>query len=119
MNVVIIGASDKLERYSYKALKKLKVTGHHIFPVHPRLKDIHGIPVFYSLSDIKEPIHTVTIYVGAEKSSALKDEIFKINPKRIIFNPGTENQALLEEAKTHGIEVVEGCTLMMLASGVF
>jgi uncharacterized protein len=119
MNVVVLGASEKEHRYSNMAVKRLKDNGHNVFPVHTTAKNIHGISVYRSLSDIKEEIHTITVYVGKELSDKMADDIINANPKRIIFNPGSENYDLSDMAEKKGIEVVFGCTLVMLASGVF
>ncbi|HRU01709.1 MAG TPA: CoA-binding protein, partial [Victivallales bacterium] len=94
MNVVILGASLKQERYSYKAMKALEIEGHKVFPVNPSINEIENIKVFHSISEIKEPIHTITIYLSPERSSKLTDEILALKPKRVIFNPGAENEEL-------------------------
>ena len=119
MNVAVLGASDKADRFSYQAVKLLQEKGHAVFPVHQRVKTIDGGPVYKSLKDIKEPIDTVTLYVAADISSALAEEIFSVKPRRIIFNPGAENPDLAQKAKKEGIEPVEHCTLVMLRSGDF
>ena len=66
-----------------------------------------------------EPLHTVTVYLGAARSTPLIDQILAAEPERIILNPGAENDALTEAASSVGIEVVEGCTLVMLETGLF
>ena len=64
-------------------------------------------------------IHTVTLYVGPNNQSSIIEEILQLKPKRIIFNPGTENPEFIEKAKRVGIETVIGCTLVMLSVGNF
>lgn len=119
MNVALIGASDKPERFSYQALILLKQKGHQVFPVHQRLKTIEGLAVFPSIKDIMETIDTVSLYVSADISSSIAADILGIRPKRIIFNPGTENPDLAQKARAQGIGTVNGCTLVMLGSGQF
>src|SRR5262245_48036497 len=119
MNVAVLGASDKEDRFSYKAVKLLQENGHQVFPVHQRVKTIDGQPVYRSITDIKEPIDTITLYVAADISSSLAGDIFSVKPRRIIFNPGAENPDLAQQAKAKGIEPVEHCTLVMLRTGVF
>ena len=119
MNVAVIGASDKPERFSYQALALLKQKGHKVFPVHQRLKTIDGMAVFSSIKDIAEPIDTVSMYVAADISSGLAADILGIKPKRIIFNPGAENQDLALKAQAQGITTINDCTLVMLRSGSF
>ena len=119
MNVAVIGASNKPHRYSYKALKLLQEKGHTAFPVHMRIKDIDGLTVFPSVSDIKEDIDTMTMYVSKDISDKLAEDILEKNPSRIIFNPGAENQDLLEKAKDAGITTINACTIVMLKTEQF
>lgn len=119
MNVAVIGASDKFERYSYQAVKLLLERGHRVYPVHPRVRHIDGLEVYQTIGAVSAEIHTVTLYVGPVRSTAMSGDIFGCKPKRIIFNPGAENPALMEEAGKSGISTVVGCTLMMLKTGQF
>lgn len=117
--VVILGASNKTDRYAYMAQQGLVNRGFRVLPVHPTIKEIDGVPVFTSLTDIKEPVNTITLYVGADRSTAVMQEILNLKPKRIIFNPGAENKTLLVEAKKQGIEALDACTLVMLSTNTF
>ena len=119
MNVAVIGASHKPNRYSYKAVKLLAEKGHIPFPVHPVIQTIDGIHVYKRLSDIAEPIDTVTVYLSAENSNKVADDILNNGAKRIIFNPGAENSELAMKLKEKGINVIEACTLVMLKTGQF
>jgi len=119
MNVAVIGASDKPERFSYQALTLLKHNGHRVFPVHQRIKTIEGTPVYPSIKDITEPIDTVSMYVSPDISSNLASDILNVKPRRIIFNPGTENPDLSQKAEAQGITTIDNCTLVMLRSGQF
>ncbi len=117
--VAILGASSNPDRYSYKAFHMLKHYGHLPVPVSPKLKDLEGTPVLASLSDIRTPIDTLTMYVGPDLSNQLKNEILSLKPKRVIFNPGSENSVLQEELQKAGIHVVEACTLVLLKTDQF
>jgi predicted CoA-binding protein len=118
-NVLILGASAKPQRYAYKALYLLKQHGHRIIPVHPKLSEIDGIKVFNSLSEVVTPIDTLTLYVGAQRSQGIIEDIVKLNPGRVIFNPGSESE-LLEQALTNAsISYQHDCTLVMLETGSF
>lgn len=119
MDVVLVGASDNPDRYSHRALLLLKENGHRVIPVHPRLQEIEGLPVRHSLKEVSGPIHTVTLYVGKDRSDGMRDEILALGPKRVIMNPGAENDALAEAARAAGINVVYGCTIVMLTTGQF
>ena len=117
--VAVIGASAKPHRYSYQAVMLLKEKGYEVFPVHKRLKEIEGIPVFSSILEVPGPVDTVTLYVNADISSSMKEDFLKKRPRRIIFNPGAENPDLKSAAEASGIITVEGCTLVMLKTGQF
>ena len=119
MHVVVIGASDKPERYSYQACKLLQEKGHTVYPVHQRIKMIDGISVFASIKDIVDPIDTISMYVASDISSLLADDILAKKPKRIIFNPGAENPQLATQAQLKGIKTIEACTLVMLRTEQF
>jgi len=119
MNVAVLGASAKPARYSHQAMKLLAAHGHTVFPVNPAGGVFAGFPVFRCLSVIAEPVNTITVYLSARNSASLRDKILAAVPHRVIFNPGTENSMLAAELKRNGIEVVEGCTLVMLTTNQF
>lgn len=119
MKVAVIGASNKTDRYSYQAVMLLKEKGHEVYPVHQRIKEIEGIPVYPSIKNVKEPIDTISMYVAADISNQLGNEIIAKKPRRIIFNPGAENPELEKKALEKGITPVNACTLVMLRTGQF
>ncbi|MFH2049876.1 MAG: CoA-binding protein [bacterium] len=119
VKVAILGASPKEDRYSYKAVRLLKQNGFQPIPVHPAGHTVDGIEGLKSLTDISDPIDTLSVYVNSNISNGEKDNILKLKPRRVVFNPGTENSALAAFLKGEGIEVVENCTLVMLNLGIF
>ena len=122
-NVVILGASPKPERYAYKAMKRLQEHGHKTLLVNPGLTTIENQSVYASLKDLSaqsnEAIDTLTVYVKQDITLQVLPDILEMNPKRVIFNPGTENSKVASELSAAGIEVVEGCTLVMLSTKQF
>lgn len=118
-NVAVLGASPKPERFSNQAITLLGRYDYRPIPVNPAFTEIDGLTCFPNLSAIAEPLHTITIYLRRARSTPLIDEIVAANPRRIILNPGAENEALAEAASSAGIEVVEACTLVMLRTGLF
>ena len=117
--VVILGASDKPDRYSHKAQLLLREHGHEVVPVHPKLASIEGVPVVADLSQVSGAVDTVTMYVGAAISSGLADKLIALKPRRVIFNPGSENPALVAKLEAADIAVEEACTLVLLRTGQF
>ena len=117
--VVVLGASNQPERYSFLAVQMLTENGHRVIPVHPSLTEILGIPVRSSLGKVTEPIDTLTLYLGAERLEKLIPEILELHPRRVIFNPGTESPALQAALTAAAIPWIEACTLVLLRTGQF
>ena len=117
--VAVLGASNNPERYSNMAVRRLREAGHHVIPVSPAFPAIEGLPVAKSLGEIEEPVDTLTLYVGPQRLAALTDEILRLAPKRVIFNPGTESPELAAALDRAGITHLEACTLVMLQTGQF
>jgi predicted CoA-binding protein len=117
--VVIVGASDNPERYSHRAQLLLRQHCHEVVPVHPKLTQIEGVPVIADLSAISGPVDTVTMYVGPAISAGLGDKLAALKPRRVIFNPGTENAVLEQQLSAAGIICEEACTLVLLNTGQF
>jgi predicted CoA-binding protein len=118
-NVAVLGASPKAERYSNQAVRLLGRYDYRPIPVNPAFSEIEGLTCYPTLAAIGQPLHTITVYLSPARSTPLIDQILAANPRRIIMNPGAENDALAEAASSAGIEVVEGCTLVMLKTGLF
>jgi predicted CoA-binding protein len=117
--VAVLGASAKPDRYAYQALVLLREYGHRALPINPAFDEILGEKCYPKISDAPGPIDTVTLYLGQARSNPLIAEIIGAKPRRIIMNPGAENATLATKAEEAGIEVVEGCTLVMLRTGQF
>ena len=119
-NVAVLGASNNPERYSYLAVKLLKEKGYNVLPISPKEKNILGISCISDLRGlIGNDIYTVTVYVNPQISSSLSQELLNLHPKRVVFNPGSENAKLSQTLKDEGIEVIEACTLVMLRANTF
>ncbi len=117
--VALLGASGNPERYAYLALKLLLEKSHRVLPVNPALAEIEGLEVAASLSDLTEPVDTLTLYVGAARLPAMAEEIVRLKPGRVIFNPGTESPELQAALDQAGIPWLEACTLVLLRTGGF
>lgn len=117
--VVVVGASANPERYGNQAVARLIGRGYTVVPVHPRAREVHGIPVVRRLDDIAGPVDTVTLYVSPAHSAELSDALVSLWPRRVIFNPGAENRDLRSRLEFAGIECLEACTLVLLATGQF
>jgi len=118
-NVVIIGASDKPDRYSYLANKMLIANGHNVFLVNPFKTTIDGTMCYRSVAEVPRPIDTITVYINSSRLKEHVKDIIELNPKRLIFNPGTEAPAIYSNLSDNGIYYIEACTLVLLRTGQF
>jgi uncharacterized protein len=119
IKVVVLGASNKPERYSFQAVELLIEYGYNVIPVNPSGVSICGLETQKKLSDIKDGIDTLTMYVSSSISDKQTDDIISLSPKRVIFNPGTENPELMEKCNNHNIKTEEACTLVLLKTNSF
>lgn len=115
---VVLGASPNPARYSFKAVKSLLRYGHEVVAVGFRPGVIYDKFIQRGFPEI-ENVHTIALYIGEERQIEFHDYILSLKPKRVIFNPGTLNEPFMQELEENHIEVVEGCTLVMLDSGQF
>lgn len=111
---VVIGASPNTERYSYKATISLQNHQHTVYPVGLRKGIINGLEIITDKPAL-ENIDTVSLYVGPDNQPYWYEYILSLKPKRIIFNPGTENPEFEKMAADQGIETTEACTLVLLS----
>jgi len=115
---LVIGASDKPERYSYKAIQMLRK---YTIPV-VAIGNKAGLVADVSYSKNKPSdtdIHTITLYLNETHQQEYYTYMLSLNPKRIIFNPGTENDELISLATLQGIYCQEACTLVLLSTGQY
>jgi predicted CoA-binding protein len=117
--VAILGASNKADRYAYKALVMLREYGHAVIPINPVLDTIESVPVVKSIKEINIPVSTLTLYMRPEHYMPLIEDIVKLKPGRVIFNPGTESDDALSILKDAGIGGIYACTLVLLRTGQF
>ncbi len=121
MNVAVLGASASPNRYSNKAVSALQEKGFNPLPINPAtaIDSINGLRVYNNLKEIEEPIDTITVYLSAKNSDKITDDILNSKARRVIFNPGAENLNLETKLKEKGIQTLNTCTLVMLATDQF
>lgn len=113
----IIGATTDRSRYAYLAASMLTSYNHEIVPIGIKRGEVFGTEILdiYDKPPIKN-VDTITLYIGPQRQPEWYEYLLSLKPKRIIFNPGTENDEFEQMAEQQGIEVVHGCTLVMLRS---
>lgn len=120
--VVVLGASNRPDRYAFMCMTILAEMGHTVIPVNPRETMVMGHYCYHNLRDLMKDhpvIDTLTIYVNPDISTALDKDIIELKPKRVIFNPGSENHQLQKILEAKKIPCLEACTLVMLRTGQF
>ncbi len=117
---LVVGASENVNRYSNMAMKLLKVYGHPVLALGKQKGDVDGIPI-ETLSNCFEnsQIDTITLYLNPQNQIKYYQELINLKPKRVIFNPGTENEEFEQKLRDNNIETEEACTLVLLRSGQF
>jgi predicted CoA-binding protein len=116
---LVLGASANPDRVSYEAVRILISRGIPVVAVGRKEYDMGDVRILAGRPEIAEKIHTVTLYLSAANQVEYYDYILSLEPKRIIFNPGTINPELAEMATINGILCVEACMLVMLKTGEF
>jgi uncharacterized protein len=115
---LVLGATDNPSRYAYMAIRKLSAHGHPVVAIGKKPGNVNGV-VIETDHVATDGIDTVTLYLNPKNQQEYYDYILDLQPKRIIFNPGTENNDLIRHAKENGIEPIIGCTLVMLSVGTY
>jgi predicted CoA-binding protein len=115
---LVLGATENPERYAYIAANRLLEKNHEIELVGIKKGIING-NIIHNDRPFLENIHTITLYIGTKNQKEWYDYILSLKPKRIIMNPNTENDELKSLAEKQNIEVIEACTLVMLATNQY
>ncbi|MBS1651365.1 MAG: CoA-binding protein [Bacteroidetes bacterium] len=113
---VVIGASPNEERYSYKACIKLSENGHTVYPLGVKNGSINHLEIITQRPIINN-VNTVSLYINKNIQTTWENYIISLSPKRVIFNPGTENPEFEVKLKSQNIEIINACTLVMLSIG--
>ncbi|MEJ1238172.1 CoA-binding protein [Chryseolinea sp. T2] len=117
---VVVGATTNPGRYAYLAANMLKQYNHSVVPLGIKSGEVAGANIL----DIRqkpsiEGVDTITLYIGPQRQPEYYDYLLGLKPRRIIFNPGTENEEFEKKAEAQGVEVEEACTLVLLRSRQF
>jgi predicted CoA-binding protein len=118
MNVLIMGATSRTDRYAYLALTKLLAHKHTVFGIGLKAETVNGVEIKTG-TPLFSGIDTVTLYLNPTNQKPYYDYFLQLKPRRVIFNPGTENVELEKLLQDNNIETEEACTLVMLGTGQF
>ncbi|HKO80471.1 MAG TPA: CoA-binding protein [Chitinophagaceae bacterium] len=115
---LVLGASDNPARYSYLAIQRLRSHGHPVVGIGRKNTKVADVNIEKEKVPVSD-VDTVTLYLNPTHQQEYYDYIISLHPKRIIFNPGTENDKLVELAKEKNIQTQEACTLVLLSTGQY
>ena len=115
---LVLGASTNPEQYSNMAIVRLRSHGHAVEAIGKTAFQIKDVYVGTEKIDFPD-IHTVTLYLNPTRQIEYVEYIFSLNPTRIIFNPGAENENLKKLAENQSIEAINACTLVLLSTGAY
>ena len=115
---LVLGASDNPSRYSYLAINRLRNNGHEVAAIGRKATTVADVNIETEKKDFKD-IDTITLYLRPEHQKEYYNYILSLKPKRIIFNPGAENDELYDLAKENNIQPMEACTLVLLSTGQY
>ena len=114
----VLGASDNPSRYSYLAINRLRSHGHPVVAIGKKNAMVADVPIEKEKKDWKD-VDTITLYLNPTHQQQYYDYILSLKPKRVIFNPGAENDELAELAIKNGITPIEACTLVLLSTNQY
>ena len=115
---LVLGASDNPARYSNLAIQRLRSHEHPVVAIGRKHSRVNDVTVENEKKQF-EDIDTVTLYLNQQHQKEYYDYILSLKPRRIIFNPGTENAELASMAQQQNIKTMEACTLVMLSTGQY
>jgi predicted CoA-binding protein len=115
---LVVGATPKMDRYGFKATQLLQDYDHEVIPYGIKKGTIGTVEIQNQWPE-KELFDTITLYINPKLQEQYNQKIIDLNPKRIIFNPGTENEKLVRMAQKKGIQTLNACTLVLLRTNQY
>ena len=115
---LVVGATPKMDSYGFKATQLLQDYNHEVIPYGIKKGTIGTVEIQNQWPE-KELFDTITLYINPKLQEQYNQKIIDLNPKRIIFNPGTENEKLVRMAQKKGIQTLNACTLVLLRTNQY
>ena len=112
---IVLGASENPNRYSNIAIRMLRSYHFETIAIGNKVGMVLDVPItIFNPTEAYPSVHTITLYLNPKNQEKYYSYILNLKPKRVIFNPGTENQDFMDELEKNNIEVTEACTLVLL-----
>ncbi len=115
---LVLGASTKPDRYAYLAITKLVEKGHSVLAIGQNAGEVAGVKIQTKAIPLKN-IDTITLYLNPTRQRDYYNYIVEARPKRVIFNPGTENPELYQLLTLNNIKAEQACTLVLLTTNQY
>ncbi len=115
---LVLGATTKPERYAFKAITALVSKGHSVLAIGQNAGEVAGVKIQTKTLPLKN-VDTISLYLNPIRQKAYYNYIIESRPKRVIFNPGTENPEFYQLLNLNGISFEEACTLVLLATNQY
>ena len=115
---LVLGATEKTDRYANRAIRSLRAHNEPVVAIGRKSGQVLDVPIATTTDDIRQ-VDTVTLYLNPQNQEPYIDTILALKPRRVIFNPGTENPGFEAKLQQAGIEPIEACTLVMLSTGQY
>jgi hypothetical protein len=112
--VAVIGASGDRRKFGNKAVRAYAASGWRVYPVHPDMATVEGLPAYSALSQVPEPVDTVSVYVPPAVGLSLLPEIASCHPRAVWINPGAESATIQAEVRRLHLPVIFGCSILSL-----
>jgi hypothetical protein len=114
----VLGATTKPEKYAFIAINKLVDKGHTVLAIGQNTGEVAGVKIYTKQIPLKN-IDTITLYLNPTRQRDYYNYIIETKPKRVIFNPGTENPEFYQLLQANGIKAEVACTLVLLATNQY
>jgi len=115
---LVLGATTKPDRYAFKAINMLTEKGHTVLAIGQNQGEVAGVKIYTKAIPVKN-IDTITLYLNPKNQRDYYNYIVEAQPKRVVFNPGTENPELYQLLELNNIKVDVACTLVLLATNQY
>ena len=115
---LVLGASENPARYSNLAINRLRANQHPVVAIGKKPGKVNDVNIIEEHPPMDD-VDTVSLFLNEHNQKQYYDYILSLHPKRIIFNPGAENDELAAMASQHGIQPMEACTLVLLSTGQY
>jgi len=115
---LVLGATTKPDRYAFRAINMLVEKGHTVLAIGQNMGEVAGVKIYTKAIPVKN-VDTVTLYLNPTRQRDYYNYIIEAQPKRVVFNPGTENPELYQLLELNNIKAEVACTLVLLATNQY